>query len=314
LFNNYEYVNVIRIFGCTVLFYSLNSLVISVLNGRKEIRKYTAVNLITSVVGLVLTLFLVYYFGIKGALYALVLSQSLVFFISISMVIKAKWLKWEYFKEKLSVKYAKLLSHYSLMAIVSSLTVPVAQIIIRNLLIDSHGINAAGTWQGMIRISDGYLYVVTTSISTYYLPKLASLQLVSDIRKEIYKGFKFFMPIVFASCIIVYLLRFFIIRTLYTVDFLPMDTLFLPQLAGDIFKIASWILSYLMLAKAMTKTFIATEIIFSTLYVSMAIYAVNIWGVKGASIAFAVNYFLYLVVMILIFKKVLIKPTTKIFD
>ncbi len=44
-----------------------------------------------------------------------------------------------------------------------------------------------------------------------------------------------------------------IINILFSPQFLPMLYLFKYQLIGDVLKIGSWLLAYLMLAKAMTK-------------------------------------------------------------
>jgi PST family polysaccharide transporter len=73
---------------------------------------------------------------------------------------------------------------------------------------------------------------------------------------------------------------------------------FLWQLVGDVVKLAAWLLAYLMLAKAMTKTFIITEIAFSVSFVLLSIWLVNVYGLIGMSYSFAINYGLYLIVMI----------------
>lgn len=46
-----------------------------------------------------------------------------------------------------------------------------------------------------------------------------------------------------------------------------MIELFKWQLIGDVIKIASWLLSYTLLAKAKTKYFVATEVIFSITFI-----------------------------------------------
>lgn len=306
LFLTNQYAGVIGVLGCTIVFYALNSLLVSILNGKKEIRKFTIVNTSGSIIGLVFTLALDYFYGIEGALYSLALSQSIVFFITVGLVVKSDWFKWSYFKAAFDNTHGKALARFSLMAIVSALTLPLAQIILRNVVTEKLGIDSAGYWQGMMRISDGYLYVVTTAISTYYLPKLASLHDAKDIRQEIFNGYKLILPAVLVGCVVVYLLRFFIIRTLYTAEFAEMETLFFYQLLGDLFKIAAWILSYLMLAKAMTKRFITTEIVFAITYILLAIGSIGIWGLPGLAIAFAINYLLYLVTMLWLFRKTLI--------
>lgn len=309
IFSGYGYVLIIRLFGLTITLYSLNTLLISILNGRGEINTYAIVNAMGSIVGLLLTFVLVYFLQLDGALYALIFSQSIVFFITAVLIYKSPWFSFEYFKENYDINIAKKLSHYSLMAIVTSLTLPVSQIIIRNMIIEKLGINSAGYWQGMMRISDGYLLLITTSLNTYYLPKLSALKEDRDIKMEIFNGYKIILPVVLLGCISIYFLRIFIIKVLYTSNFLPMENLFFWQLLGDFIKMASFVLAYMLLAKAMTKLYIITEILFSLLYLVFAYLLINKIGLQGVTIAFALNYFLYLILMIFVFKRVLFIKT-----
>ncbi|WP_295715724.1 O-antigen translocase [Mucilaginibacter sp.] len=307
LFHSSLYTNPLRVLGITIILYALNSLLISILNGKKEIKRYTLVNTVGSIIGLVFTVVLVYFYKITGALYALVLAQSIVFFVTLIMVIKSSWFARSYFNQPFDKETAHKLSRFSLMAIVSALTVPVSQIILRNMVISKLGINDAGYWQGMMRVSDGYLLLVTTSLSTYYLPKLSSLHHDDDLRKEIYQGYKIILPGVFVSCLLIYWLRFFIIHILYTKEFETMGELFAFQLIGDFFKMAAWVLAYLMLAKAMTKAFIITEVVFSISYVLLGYVCIHLFKLNGITIAFAINYFAYLIIMIVLFRKLLFK-------
>jgi len=299
-----EYTNPIRILGLTIGLYSLNSLLISILNGKGQIKTYTIVNTLGSITGLLFTVVLVYFYKIQGALYALVLAQSIVFFITALLIIKSSWFSWGYFNRGFDKNIGVKLSHFSLMMMVSAVMIPVSQIVLRNMLITKLGINAAGYWQGMMRISDGYLMLITTSLSTYYLPKLSSLKTNTELRKEIINGYRIIIPGVFFGCCFIYFLRFFIINLLYTTEFLRIESLFLWQLVGDFFKMSAWILSYLMLAKAMTRTFIITEIVFSLTYVIFGFFFVKHIGLVGITMAFALNYLFYFILMIIIFRKI----------
>ncbi len=297
-----EFVDCIRVLGLTISLFSINSFILSVLNGKKEISKYTIVNTVGTMIGLVLTLYLVIEYKLSGALYAMVLSQTLIVFFSLYLVTKCNWFSWEIFKLRFDTEVAKALFRYSLMALVSVVTVPVSQMFLRNYVIDTMGISEAGYWQGMMRISDSYLLIITTSLNTYYLPKLASLKQDSDIGKEILLGYKWILPIVAIGCVSVYLMRTFIVRLLFTEDFLPVRELFSYQLLGDFFKVAAWILAYLMLAKAMTKVYIITEIIFSIIYVLLSVFLSAFFGLKGLTMAFALNYFVYFLMMMVFFR------------
>ncbi|RZK40527.1 MAG: O-antigen translocase [Pedobacter sp.] len=305
-----KYFMPIIVFGVVNIFYSLNSLLISILNGKGQIKDYTIVNMFGSLVGLVFTILLVWMYNILGALYALVTAQALVFFITLAYITKSDWFKWSYFSEKFDRDMLGKLGQYSIMTIVAILTVPLAQIVVRNMIISEVGITSAGYWQGMMRISDGYLMIFTTSLSTYYLPKLASLKNDSDIRKEIFKAYKILLPSVILSCIFIYFMRFIIIRILFTTSFNAMENLFFWQLLGDFFKMTSWILGYLMLAKAMTKQYIIIEILISLSYILLSYICVQRWQLLGSTIAFAANYLLSLIVMIIIFGRLLFNKKT----
>ena len=76
------------------------------------------------------------------------------------------------------------LGHYSMMALVSAVVVPVSQLIIRSYIRKHEGITNAGLWEGINRISAMYLLVITTSLSVYYLPRLAELRSKQELRKK----------------------------------------------------------------------------------------------------------------------------------
>ena len=309
IFGNIENKNVIIVLGVTLIFYTLNSLVLSILNGISEIKKYTVINAIGSIVSLFLTILLVFYFEVKGALYSIVLSQLIVFVFTVFLLRKSRIISKKSFTGKFDKKICFKLSHFSLMALVSSLTIPISQILLRNIISDELGINAAGYWQGMIRVSDGYLMLITTSLSVYYLPKLSSLVSRSEIRNEVLNGYKIILPTVLIGCIIIYFFRFHVIELLFSKKFIVMESLFFWQLIGDFFKMASWILSFLLVAKAKTKIFIFTEIGFVFFYVTISYFFLKEFGLVGTTIAFALNYFIYFISMLLIFKKLLFKKS-----
>lgn len=307
-----KYSSIFFIFGITLVVYSLNNFCMSILNGYKEIRKFVAINIVSSFVGLIFTGSLVIYLGLYGALLSCVTAQTVVFVVTLLFVINSEWFEWRNFIQGYDKESLIKLSKYSLMAITSVLTVPVAQILIRNHIADTISIDAAGYWQGVWKISDVYLMIITTSLSVYYLPRLSELKNRQDLRKEIFSGYKILLPIVAVIALFIYLLKVPIIHILFTDKFLPMTELFKYQLIGDFIKIASWILSFLMVAKAMTRWFIISEIIFNITFVLLSIFFVDRFGLIGVTQAFALNYFLCLIFLIWLFRSLLFGKEEKV--
>ena len=288
-----EYGYIFIIFGFTIVLFVINNLLLSILNGLKEIKTWIMINIIQSLYSLVFTTLLIVFLGLDGALIALVTNQSVIFLIVIWMLRKHPVIKLENFKGAFDKSEAKKLGGFALMAITSAATIPVSHLIVRNYLGETLSWEHAGYWQAMWYISAMYLMVVTTTLSIYYLPRLSEITDKAELRKELWQGYKIIMPIVIAMSVMIFLLKDFIIWLLFTEDFAPMRELFLWQLVGDVVKLAAWLIAYLMIAKAMTQTFITTEIVFSLSFVLLSTWFVDQYGLIGMSYSFTLNYTLY---------------------
>jgi PST family polysaccharide transporter len=297
-----KYSSVFVIFGFTVVLFALNTLLMAILNGQKEIKKYILVGIVGSLFSLLFTSALIINLGLIGALYALVVDQSIIFFVTFILVIKSSWFKFKFFKRGADKESLIKLSGYSLMAITSAVTVPISHVLVRNYIGETLGWDKAGYWQGIWYISSMYLMVVTSSLGVYYLPRLSEIKDNIELKKEILNGYKIIIPIVVIMSLTIFILRELAIKIAFNESFMPMKELFKWQLIGDVIKITSWLLSYLMLAKAMTKIFIYTEVLFNFSFVALAVIFINNYGVIGVTYAFALNYFFYLIIMIFMFR------------
>jgi PST family polysaccharide transporter len=208
---------------------------------------------------------------------------------------------------KFSKAAAFRLGNFSKMAIVSLIVLPLAQMIVRSYLIDKKGADEAGLWESMNRISNIYLTVITTSLSVYYLPKLAGLKNDTEIRHEVMSVYKVLIPFLLFVSTVLISFKYVIINILFTDKFQGMQDLFYFQLLGDILKMSTWVLGYILVAKAMTKTYIIVEIASVTFFVLLSILFVNMFGTIGATIGYAVAFLCQLLIMMAIFRKLLFK-------
>lgn len=302
-----DYYYLFILFGFTLFLYALNMMLTSILNGYKEFKLYVSVNIVGSLLGLLFTLLLVFSLGLKGALISTLTFQSIMFFVTFYMIRKLPWVSWEYFKEKFNLLVAKKYCHYTLMTIITAITVPVSQLMLRGYVISNLSSLEAGWWEAMNRISGMYLLVITTSFSVYYLPRLSELKDKLEIKKEIIKAYKVIVPILIFFFSIIYILRIYVVHILFTEDFLPMENLFIWQLLGDFFKISSWLLASLLIAKSMTKIFVLAEILFAVLYVVLGIIFMNYNNIVGITQAYFINYVIYMLLMLFIFRKFLFR-------
>ncbi|MCW7754904.1 O-antigen translocase [Desulfobotulus sp. H1] len=290
------------LFGFTVVLFVFNNLLLSIVNGLKEIKTFVSINIIQSLYSLVFTSLLIVFMGLHGALLAFATNQSVVFFVVLYVLRKHSTIRFHNFRKGFSRPEGKKLLGYAVMSLTSAATVPVSHLLIRNFLGETLGWDQAGYWQAIWYISTMYLMVVTTSLSIYYLPRLSEIKERAELRREILNGYSIILPIVILLSAGIFTLKDFIVWLLFTPDFYSMRELFLVQLVGDVVKIIAWLLSYLMLAKAMARAFICTEIIFSASFVGLTFYFVSFYGLVGVTYAYATNYILYLLILVWIVK------------
>ena len=307
LFKTNDFDFIIIILALSLSFYAVQQILTQALNGYQEIKKLIVAKIVTSIIGLIFTLLLVYIAGVEGALLALVITQIIGFIVLIYFSLKSSWFKKEMFFSGYDKETLKRLFKYSLMTFVSVILLNVRQIYLRDYVIENLSANAAGHWQAIWKISEIYLTVITFSLSIYYLPKLSSVNDKQTLKKEIFKGYKLLLPVVFVLSILMYLFRDLIILILFSKEFNPVRDLFLYQLIGDVLKIASWLLSFMMIAKAMTKEFLITEVVSISLFLILSLCFFNNYGILGLTYAYAINYAIYLIMMIVLFRKLLFK-------
>jgi O-antigen/teichoic acid export membrane protein len=301
----YNYV--FYIFGATIILYAFNAFLVAILNGFREFKKYVSVNIISSITGLIFSIILAWNFGIPGALIAAVTYQSVVFFITLFMVTSSKWFRWQLFQAGFSKTALKQLARFATMTLVSVVAINQSQEIVRTYIAthaENH-LHDAGLWEGVNRISTIYLQVVTTSLSVYYLPKLAGLKTRGEIRTEILSVYKLLVPFLLLSSMTIFLLRDTVITILYNEQFQDMKNLFAYQLMGDFFKMITWVLGYVLLAKAMTKTFIIVEIVSCTLFALLSMFFIDHYGKIGATMGYACSFAIQFIIMLFVLRKIL---------
>ncbi len=298
-YNDYAYV--IRIMAIALPFYALNMFIFGILNGFSKYKILIIINIIGQIFGLSITILLIYKERIDGALISVVISESLLFLITLVGIANRRSLASLIQVKHISFDYVKKLSSYSIMAIFSAFLLPIVAIAIRNYITDTVGLKEAGMWESMNRISKYYLMFVSSLLTLYILPRFSEIDNKKEFRAEVFNFYKSIIPIFAAGLIVIYLLRHIIVLVVFTDEFKPVADLFLWQLLGDFVKVLSIVIAYQFLAKKMFWHYIITEAFSVAILYLTSIYFIDIYGVKGANIAHFATYVLYYGLILLIF-------------
>lgn len=294
------------VFQCLALllpWYASSLFFLSFMNGLGQYKNVIYINILGNILGLLVSVLLIVQWQTLGALLSIVVTPSLLFFVTYYYIIK----EINFFKainyKAIDFTIINYLSSYSLMALVSSIIGPIVFLAIRNNVIHKVGLEEAGYWETINRISSYYLLFATTILTIYFLPKLAIAKTNKETKTIFFSFYKYLLPLFIIGVTFIYFLRFFIIETLLTKAFLPVSNLFFWQLVGDVLKVSSWILAFNLLAQKKTIAFIAIELFSLLLTYLFSIYFVNHFGIEGIVIAHALTYLVYLFVLAIYFRK-----------
>lgn len=265
-----------------------------VLQGMRRLKDLAKATAIGITVSLVFSIPLYYFWGVKGIVPALILTSVVTLIVS-----------WFYSRRviinKVPISAKEVFQggkSMMVMGIAMSLSGVMATggaYLIRGLLRKWGGIDEVGLFQAGFVIINSYVGLVFSAIATDYYPRLASVNRDNvkcrDVVSQQGEISVFLLAPLLSVCI---LLMPTVIKILYTDQFLSADGFIKWACIGMMFRLASWLVSYMFVAKAESKLFIINELIANINYLWMSIIGYKLGGITGMGIAFAVSYFVYL--------------------
>ena len=281
--------------------YIFSTFCISVVNGFQEYKNVIYIQIISSAIALIFSVFFIYYYSTIGALVSLIFAPIFVFFVSL-FYLKKHIRFWDVLSvEFFDFKVVKNLSEYVLMALVSGVLGSFVLLEIRADIVAITGLQQAGIYEGLQRISSYYLLFVSSIMAIYFYPKLAETN--SNSKEIVLHYLKTIIPLFTIGLVIIYFLRELIIQVLFSFEFESMESLFLWQLIGDVLKATSLIFGTILIAKKQTKVFIIIEIISLSIMYFSTNWMLHSFGINGIVMAHTITYFMYLLVLVIYFRK-----------
>ncbi|KZC16618.1 MULTISPECIES: O-antigen translocase [unclassified Rhodanobacter] len=305
LLDDPAYAGLIRVLAVAQLGIALVNYILAVINGFMDVRRLALIQVLGSLLGIVMVVWLARWLHLYGALLALIVGQLLWLVIGLPAWWRSPYFQRSMLRLRFDREMTLRLAAFSVMTLTAALVSPLVNIAVRDHLALQLGWQQVGYWQAVSKVSDAYLLFLTAAINIYYLPKLASIQGRAALMAELRNAYRYILPVVVALAAAVYVLREWVTRLLFSADFAPANALYGPQLAGDVIKIASFILSYVMLAKAMTRLFVISECVFAASYLALVYAFTAHFGLVGAMYAFAANYLAYLAFNVLVVRRYL---------
>lgn len=187
------------------------------------------------------------------------------------------------------------LAAYTAMLVTSALSFPVVEICIRTLLIDRDGLQSAGLWQGAIKLSACYLGFFNVFLAYYFVPMISATSDRTQIKRKVMQFMLVVGLLFLAGGSVFYLWRDFFITLALSNEFAPLQAVIKYQLLGDFFRILSYVLAFITVAKAATRLYVCAEIFQSVMFMLVSYIMVR----QGSALesimqGYAASYAIYL--------------------
>lgn len=282
-------------FGIAQLLCFIGTATIAVANGQQRLDLFAKISITAYLITIPIAYLLIVYFGMAGAAIALLLAISCtalpaLYYIATSP--SRRVLRFRASKDDLLN-----LGRFSVMVLASTVFFPSAEIFIRNQIIAQLGYEQAGIWQALNRLSGAYLGFFTIFLSTHYMPRLSTITLKHELLVEV-RRYLWGVGLAFLGfALVLYMMREWVIRLLFSSSFLAMGDLVQMQLLGDFFRLMSYVIGFLGVAKAAVQLYVIAELLQTGMYTFFSWFALQHGGrlddiVRG----YLWTYMLYFVV------------------
>lgn len=274
-----------------------------VLQGLRNYKGLAKSAVIGSFLGLLLSLPIYYFYGVKGIVPSLIINSFATYLANL------------FYSKKLSIAAVKTTFKESIiqgkgmikMGIALSLTGILGTLVayvIRSVIRLYGGLSDVGIYTAGYTLMFSYTGLIFAAMSTDFYPRLAAVNndnvacnAISNQQAEI--GVIILTPLlVLINIYIDYAIKF-----LYTEEFLLARLFFLYGSVGMLFKMASWSISYLFVAKAKSRLFAINETIANINVLVLTLIGYMTLGIAGIGISTTVSFILYTLQVWIISKK-----------
>jgi PST family polysaccharide transporter len=282
---------------------ALNGILNGILNGMKRMHALALGIIASSLLSLLLTVPMVYTFGVWGGLVGGALVLVLTAAVSAYFLRREVAGAWATMRHGYDRGVARELFKFYPMVLANAFSSQFTLIAVRSLIAAGMGTAAAGIWQASTRISDMYTAIIVSALSLYLMPHLSSIKEARAFRREIFGVSLKVAGATALIAVVLYLLRDLVILLLFTRQFQPMRDLFQYQLVGDVLMVACWPLRMGLTVKLKVRQYLAVESMNALAFIGGTWLLLPRLGLAGAPVAYLSGYLLSLLALMFLYRR-----------
>lgn len=266
----------------------------TILQGMRKIPELAKTTIWGSLFGLVTTIPVYLVWGIEGIIPAFIIS-SFVSFLSVEYYYRKQRITFVDLSVKKAFSSGLNTLKLGLYIVIAGIIGTVSMFLVRAFITRNIDVEATGLFQASWVITTVYLGLILRAMGSDYFPRLSAI--VGD-RKGVRTlvNEQTYIVLVVASPVIIGIIVFsaYILRILYSGEFMAAANILNWQILGSFLKIISWPVAFIMLARNKGLLFLITEIIFYTVYLFSAYLLYPKYGLDASGIGYFAAYVVYL--------------------
>lgn len=277
---------------------------LSVLNGLGLYYRYVALALSVSLLQTLWVVILVYTKSLS--LLSVIATQSLLT-IAVALPIASRAgfsLSQLKTKSALHFENRKIWIPFIAMGLIPMLLTPISLTFIRQMLHVTQGLEIAGLWQGVSKISDFFNVAVSSILGIILLPKISESMSEESFKKTFYPLLIRILGISGFAALVLFFLRDEVVYLFLSEKFAAASPLLSFQLLGDFLHAGGWCCGMVLIALRKTKKFLFLEIFFQIFLVLVTWLCLSRFGAYSPVITYALENFLYFIVAFIFVRKI----------
>lgn len=268
-----------------------------VLHGLRRITYMVKASVSGGVIGLILSIPLYYYFRMDAIIPALIVTNAGVYITAY------------YYRRKIAIHTIPISAKLALaksisilkigfFIVISSLLTTVGYFLIRTFLNKDLGLYSVGLYQAVWSVSGISLALILRSMGADFYPRLCAI--IEDYKKTktlINEQTYIVLVVSVPMIVLLLLLSKLVLSLLYSAEFVEAYSLLNWQVLGTFFKVLSWPLGFILLAKGKGVLYFVSEMLFLLVYLGFTYALYNTFGLESVGIAYLIAYVVYLLVV-----------------
>jgi len=274
------------------------------LQGLRRLGDMAKANIIGSLAGLLSAVIIYFLFGLKGIVPALLAGFSINFLIYWFYADKIKKSSVEVVTYKQSAVEGMSMIRLGFFTVVSSFAQNGTLYVVRSFILKQDDISAVGNFTAAWAISTMYISAVLGAMGADFFPRLSGVNNDNAaVKKLVNEQTEIAMlitaPIIMGMITAVDIL----VRLFYSSQFESTGQILTWQITGDFFKVLSWPMGFILLAKGKGSAYVATEISWCLFYFFGVFIFWDFVGIKSTGIAFLISYVLFMIILLIVTNK-----------